>query len=76
MFNYWKGKLSPDLIYIYVSKYYVDSGKGNSHSKGGSNRSGIFAQIALKNNCEYKATDGLITPDLQKVVKDYFFYSF
>ena len=44
--------------------------------KGASNRSGIFAQIALKNNCEYKVTDGAITSDLQKVVKDYFFYSF
>ena len=44
--------------------------------KGGSNRSGIFEQIALKNNCEYKASDGVITPELQKVVKDYFFHSF
>ena len=44
--------------------------------KGGSNRSEIFAQIALENNCEYKTTDGVITPEIQKVVKDYFFHSF
>ena len=44
--------------------------------KGVSNRAGIFAEIALKNNCEYKATDGVITPKLQKVVKDYFFHTF
>ena len=44
--------------------------------KGGSNRSEIFAQIALKNNCEYKESDGPITSELQKVVKDYFFHSF
>ena len=30
--------------------------------KGGSNRSEIFAQIALKNNCDYKSSDGVITP--------------
>ena len=44
--------------------------------KGGSNRSGTFAQIALKNNLEYKAQDGLIIPQLKKVVEDYFFHSF
>ena len=44
--------------------------------KGVSNRAGIFAQIALKYNCDYKATDGVIIPELQKVVKDYFFHSF
>ena len=44
--------------------------------KGGSNRSEIFAQIALENNCVYKSSDGIITPELKKVVKDYFFHSF
>ena len=44
--------------------------------KGASNRSGIFEQIALKNNCEYKSSDGLIAPKLRKVVEDYPFYSF
>tara|TARA_B100000519_G_scaffold6390_1_gene5581 strand:- start:381 stop:1223 length:843 start_codon:yes stop_codon:yes gene_type:complete len=44
--------------------------------KGGSNRSGTFAQIALKNNLEYKAEDGLIIPQLKKVVDNYFFHSF
>ena len=44
--------------------------------KGASNRSGMFTKIALKNNCECKATDGVITPELQKLVNDYFFHSF
>tara|TARA_B100000575_G_C22687213_1_gene417154 strand:- start:141 stop:533 length:393 start_codon:yes stop_codon:yes gene_type:complete len=44
--------------------------------KRASNRSRIFTQIALKNNCEHKATDGVITPELQKLVDDYFFHSF
>ena len=44
--------------------------------KGASNRSRIFTQIALKNNCEHKATDVVITPELQKLVDDYFFHRF
>ena len=44
--------------------------------KGESNRSEIFAQIALKNNWDYKSSDGLVTPEHQKVVKDFFFHSF
>ena len=44
--------------------------------KGASKRSGIFTQIAMKNNCEHKAIDRVITPELQKLVDDYFFHSF
>jgi len=42
---------------------------------GGSNRSGLFAQISLKNNLEYLKYQGIIISDLREVVSSYPFFN-